>query len=81
MFLSVTALAYANLDCMQNYSLLKILTVDEHLTIFVLLHRYKFFLNSRHQISFNMSCSKILFDIKELVITERNKSMVLAHRG
>lgn len=41
LLLSVTALAYANLNCMQNYSLLKIV-IAEYLTIFILLHRHKF---------------------------------------
>lgn len=42
--LSVTMLVYANLNCMQNYSLLRILIVDGYLTIFIFLHRYEFFL-------------------------------------
>lgn len=42
--LSVTMLVYANLNCMQNYSLLKILIVDDYLTTFIFLHRYEFFL-------------------------------------
>jgi len=44
LLLSVTALAYDNLNSMQNCSLLKILIVYEYLIIFILLQRCEFFL-------------------------------------